>query len=84
MNRRADLEADPAFNAAVAAVRGAGKIITGTETSARDARLIALFALSAFAQAGGLTDPSIGRLMRYAPDSLEHRSKTPQMPQDGR
>lgn len=71
MNRRAELEADPAFRAAVSAVRGAGKIITGTETSERDARLITLFALSAFAQARGLTDPSIGRLMRYAPDSLD-------------
>lgn len=66
MNRRADLCADPAFNAAVLAVRRAG-----ADTSDADARLIALAALSAFAKAGGLTDPSIGRLMRYASDSAQ-------------
>jgi hypothetical protein len=68
MNRRADLCADPAFNAAVLAVRRAG---TDADTLDADARLIALAALSAFAKAGGLTDPGIGRLMRYASDSAQ-------------
>jgi hypothetical protein len=80
MNRRADLCADPAFNAAVLAVRRAGKAVTGAETSDADARLIALAALSAFARADGLTDPSIGRLMRYASNSAQRLSNASGQP----
>lgn len=49
-------------------VRSADKVISGEEFSEREAKLIATFALVAFANAKGLLDPHASTLARFAPD----------------
>jgi hypothetical protein len=43
-------------------------ILPGIEIPTRQAEMIATFTLVAFAKAGGLTEPSLGRLTRFAPE----------------
>ena len=66
MKRIADLKTDPAFRQAVHAVKGAASTLSGRAMSLDEAELLVSFALATFANAGGLAEPSLGRLARFA------------------
>lgn len=68
MSRKDDLKSDPAFCEAVEGVRTAVSVLPGLEVRDREAELITTFALTRFARAGGLADPSARRLANFAPD----------------
>lgn len=70
MSRHAELMADPAFLKAVQGAKTAlavSRIHMDADPEAA-ARLIAMCTLAAFANGGGLEDPHIDRLLRFAPD----------------
>ncbi len=66
MTRLSDLEMDPAFQEAVSAVRAAASTLSGRAVTAAEARFLVGIALTTFAHAGGLEEPSRGRLARFA------------------
>jgi hypothetical protein len=67
MTRQEDLRSDAAFGEAVQAVRGVASIMYGTEMSKEEAEMLVSVALTTFANAGGLSEVSLGRLARFAP-----------------
>ena len=77
MSRHDDFVTDPAFARAAAAVPVALKLAHQFHNNDPDAvgRMIAMMVLVAFANGGGLEDPHIGRLIRFAPD-LGHDAGT--------
>lgn len=68
MSRKNERKSDPAFCESVEGVRTAVSVLPGLETKDREAELITTFALTRFARAGGLADPSVSRLANFAPD----------------
>ena len=68
MSPRDEFIIDPAFLQAMEGVRSALRILPGIEIPAREAEMIATFTLVAFVKAGGLSEPSLGRLTRFAPE----------------
>ncbi|MCJ2136366.1 hypothetical protein MKK69_20320 [Methylobacterium sp. J-026] len=66
MSRLSDLEDDPAFQEAVRAVRGAASTLSGRAVTADEARFLVGIALTTFAHAGGLSEPSRSRLARFS------------------
>jgi hypothetical protein len=66
MNRLTDLEDDPAFQQAVLAVRGAASTLSGRAVTVEEARFLVGIALTTFAHAGGLNEPSRSRLARFS------------------
>ena len=68
MTRKDELKNDPAFCEAVEGVRTAVSVLPGLDVRDREAELITTFALTRFARAGGLADPSVSRLANFAPD----------------
>ena len=66
MSRLAELKNDPAFRQAVLAVRGAASTLSGRAMTHEEAEFLVSFALATFANAGGLTEPSLSRLSRFA------------------
>jgi len=66
MKRLADLKTDPAFRQAVLAVRGAASTLSGRAMSLEEAELLVSFALATYANAGGLSEPSLSRLAQFA------------------
>jgi hypothetical protein len=68
MARKDELKSDPAFCEAVEGVRTAISILPGLEISDREAEMATTFALAKFTRAGGLSEPSVSRLARFAPD----------------
>ena len=67
MTRNEDLRSDAAFCQAVQAVRGVASVMYGTEMSREEAEMLVSVALTTFANAGGLSEASLGRLARFAP-----------------
>ncbi|GJE09122.1 hypothetical protein FOHLNKBM_0142 [Methylobacterium longum] len=70
MNRLTELEDDPAFREAVLAVRGAASTLSGRAVTVEEARFLVGIALTTFAHAGGLNEPSRSRLARFS-ETLE-------------
>ena len=68
MTRKDELRSDPAFCEAAEGVRTALSILPGLEISDREAEMATTFALTRFTRAGGLSEPSVSRLARFAPD----------------
>ncbi|MGE8126746.1 hypothetical protein ACQKQD_07190 [Methylobacterium sp. NPDC080182] len=66
MTRLSDLEDDPAFQEAVLAVRGAASTLSGRAVTVEEARFLVGIALTTFAHAGGLEEPSRSRLARFS------------------
>jgi hypothetical protein len=66
MNRLAELQDDPAFKQAVLAVRGAASTLSGRAVTEDEARFLVGIALTTFANAGGLQEPSRTRLARFS------------------
>ena len=66
MTRLSDLEDDPAFQQAVLALRGAASTLSGRAVTADEARFLVGIALTTFAHAGGLREPSLSRLARFS------------------
>lgn len=66
MTRLSDLEDDPAFQQAVLALRGAASTLSGRAVTADEARFLVGIALTTFAHAGGLSEPSLSRLARFS------------------
>ncbi|KQO49506.1 hypothetical protein IPV08_05385 [Methylobacterium sp. SD274] len=64
--RVAELRGDPAFGQAVHAVRGAASVLSGRAVTQEEAELLVSFALAAYANAGGLTEPSLSRLSQFS------------------
>ncbi|GEP07830.1 hypothetical protein [Methylobacterium oxalidis] len=60
-----DLKGNPALREAVSAVRGAASTPSGRAVTHEEAELLVSFALATFANAGGLAEPSLGRLARF-------------------
>jgi hypothetical protein len=75
MSRHEELKADPAFCQAVHAVRGAASVLSGVQMTYDAAEVLVTFALVTFAHAGGLTDPSLSRLARFAPDMVHNTDR---------
>ncbi|KQP29852.1 hypothetical protein ASF49_14300 [Methylobacterium sp. Leaf104] len=71
MTRHDDLRADAAFCKAVQATRGVASVMYGTEMSKEEAEMLVSVALTTFANAGGLSEASLGRLARFAPAESE-------------
>lgn len=61
-----ELKGDPAFREAVHAVRGAASVLSGRAVTHEEAELLVSFALAAYANAGGLAEPSLSRLARFS------------------
>lgn len=61
-----ELKGDPAFGQAVHAVRGAASVLSGRTMTHEEAELLVSFALAAYANAGGLAEPSLSRLARFS------------------
>lgn len=66
MKRLDELKADPAFRQAVLAVRGAASTLSGRAMTTEEAEFLVSFALATYANAGGLNEPSLSRLGRFA------------------
>lgn len=66
MKRLDELKGDPAFRQAVLAVRGAASTLSGRAMTHEEAEFLVSFALATFANAGGLTEPSLSCLGRFA------------------
>lgn len=66
MKRLDELKADPAFQQAVLAVRGAASTLSGRAMTHDEAEFLVSFALATYANAGGLNEPSLSRLGRFA------------------
>lgn len=66
MSRLDELKNDPAFRQAVLAVRGAASTLSGRAMTREEAEFLVSFALATFAHAGGLAEPSLSRLSRFA------------------
>ncbi|KST59453.1 hypothetical protein AO398_17925 [Methylobacterium sp. GXS13] len=66
MTRLAELQSDPAFQQAVLAVRGAASTLSGRAVTAEEASFLVGIALATYANAGGLTEPSVSRLARFS------------------
>lgn len=66
MKRLDELKRDPAFQQAVLAVRGAASTLSGRAMTLEEAELLVSFALATYANAGGLAEPSLSRLARFA------------------
>ena len=75
MTRHEDLRADEAFRKAVQATRGVASVMYGTEMTKEEAEMLVSVALTTFANAGGLSEVSLGRLARFAPAESSHQSK---------
>ncbi|WP_336490319.1 hypothetical protein [Methylobacterium nigriterrae] len=65
-SRLEELKDDPAFRQAVHAVRGAASVLSGRAVTREEAELLVSFALAAYANAGGLVEPSLSRLARFS------------------
>lgn len=65
-SRLEEMKGDPAFRQAVHAVRGAASVLSGRAVTPEEAELLVSFALAAYANAGGLTEPSLSRLARFS------------------
>jgi hypothetical protein len=74
MTRHEELRSDAAFCKAVQAVRGVASVMYGTEMSKEEAEMLVSVALTTFANAGGLSEASLRRLARFAPDDGPVRS----------
>jgi len=74
MKRLAELKTDPAFRQAVMAVRGAASTLSGRAMSLEEAELLVSFALATYANAGGLSEPSLSRLAQFAGKVEAHES----------
>ncbi|MCJ2054441.1 hypothetical protein [Methylobacterium sp. J-070] len=70
MTRLTELEDDPAFQEAVLAVRGAASTLSGRAVTVEEARFLVGIALTTYAHAGGLNEPSRSRLARFS-ETLE-------------
>ncbi len=70
MSRHTDFMTDPAFAKAVEGAMAGITLIQDCPHSdpIAAARLVAMSVLVAYANGGGLEDPHIGRLIRFAPD----------------
>ena len=66
MSRLDELKNDPAFRQAALAVRGAASTLSGRAMTHEEAELLVSFALATYANAGGLAEPSLSRLARFA------------------
>lgn len=66
MRRLEELKDDPAFRQAVLAVKGAASTLSGRAMTQEEAELLVSFALATFANAGGLSEPSLSRIARFA------------------
>lgn len=66
MKRLAELKGDPAFRQAVLAVKGAASTLSGRAMTQDEAEFLVSMALATFANAGGLTEPSLSHLARFA------------------
>ena len=66
MTRLAKLQNDPAFRQAVLAVRGASSTLSGREVTEAEAQFLVGIALATFANAGGLSEPSLGYLAHFS------------------
>lgn len=66
MKRLEVLKEDPAFRQAVLAVKGAASTLSGRAMTQEEAEFLVSFALATFANAGGLREPSLGRLAKFA------------------
>ncbi|WP_096488021.1 hypothetical protein [Methylorubrum populi] len=66
MSRLDELKNDPAFRQAALAVRGAASTLSGRAMTHEEAELLVSFALATYANAGGLSEPSLSRLARFA------------------
>ena len=66
MKRIDELKGDPAFRQAVLAVRGAASTLSGRAMTTEEAEFLVSFALATFANAGGLNEPSLSCLARFA------------------
>ena len=66
MTRLVELQNDPAFRQAVLAVRGASSTLSGREVTEAEAQFLVGIALATFANAGGLSEPSVGHLARFS------------------
>ncbi len=66
MSRLDELKNDPAFRQAVLAVRGACSTLSGRAMTHEEAEFLVSFALATYANAGGLAEPSLARLSRFA------------------
>ncbi len=66
MKRLDELKGDSAFRQAVLAVRGAASTLSGRAMTHEEAEFLVSFALATYANAGGLTEPSLSRLARFA------------------
>ena len=66
MTRLAELQNDPAFRQAVLAVRGASSTLSGREVIEAEAQFLVGIALATFANAGGLSEPSLSHLARFS------------------
>lgn len=65
-SRLQEIKGDPAFRQAVHAVRGAASVLSGRAVTQEEAELLVSFALAAYANAGGLSEPSLSRLARFS------------------
>ena len=74
MKRLDELKADPAFRQAVLAVRGAASTLSGRAMTTEEAEFLVSFALATYANAGGLNEPSLSRLGRFAGKINPHES----------
>ena len=66
MSRLDELKCDPAFHQAVLAVKGAASTLSGRAMTQEESEFLVSFALATFANAGGLSEPSLSRLARFA------------------
>jgi hypothetical protein len=66
MTRLAELQNDPAFRQAVLAVRGASSTLSGREVTEAEAQFLVGIALATFANAGGLSEPSLAHLAQFS------------------
>ena len=66
MRRIDELKSDPAFRQSVLAVKGAASTLSGRAMTQEEAEFLVSFALATYANAGGLSEPSLSRLARFA------------------
>lgn len=66
MRRIDELKSDPAFQQSVLAVKGAASTLSGRAMTQEEAEFLVSFALATYANAGGLSEPALSRLARFA------------------
>jgi hypothetical protein len=77
MSRHEKLKNDPAFREAAHALRGTASVMTGTQMTYGEAEMLALMTLVTFTNAGGLSEPTMSHLARFAPQTGPEQAESP-------